>query len=244
MDKFGAPGFAARGRGRARVPLARLVAACIAALAVGAGAGAARGDQAQPLMIEGPGYGGTADELSVAWVQFPSARAAPSALIRPLLGTAVVVPAGWPSGGHGQDGGPADPEILRAGDSQLGLSILGVGFRGRSTVTLRIGESDPVIQRTDATGTLALQVVGVAAAATRPGMSVVAIGRNPAGTTRTLVGAVPPQPSGVGPADLIPWVVAGMVVLALAWQGRRAARAGRPGPPGGQGTTVQPSDAA
>lgn len=160
------------------------------------------------IIIEGPGYGGTADELAVSWVDLPVSHAAGRMGVRPLIG----------AGPRTEDGGPANPELLETGDTQVGLAIMGVGFRGKSAVVVRVGESDPVDLRTDATGTLAVQVTGVPARAAMPGMSVVAIGRSPSGTTRTLVGAVPPRPNGLAPSDLIPWLAAGAGLLALGWQ--------------------------
>lgn len=205
---------------------AALAAALVAAPAIVApGASWAEDDLpgGEPLIIEGPGYGGTADELGVRWVRVPIAMAAGPApaggQAQPLLGALL--------GGVGaEDGGPRSPDLLETGDSEVGLAVEGVGFRGKSAVTIRVGESDPVRLRTDPTGTLAVQVAGVVLNGVTPGMSVVAIGRSPSGTTRTLVGAVPPRPGGLAPSDVIPWLAAVAGLVTLGWQVHRRRMAG------------------
>jgi len=131
------------------------------------------------LAQEGPGYGGTADELAVTWTEPDRVLAM---------------------------GGPAASIELEA--SNLALDVFGLGFRSRSEVLVTVGTNNPVTTRVDPTGTLDLSVgLERLDAGPQPGTSVVVLGRAPAGTSRTLVGAVPPVPSGTGPADLIPWVV-------------------------------------
>jgi hypothetical protein len=138
------------------------------------------------LAQEGPGYGGTADGLSVSWTE-------PDRLVAM--------------------GAPGTTVELSA--SNLALDVFGLGFRGRSEVVVTVGTNAPVTTRVDPTGTLDLSVgLEKLEAGPQPGTSVVVLGRAPAGTSRTLVGAVPPVPSGTGPADLIPWIVG--VVLAVA----------------------------
>jgi hypothetical protein len=131
------------------------------------------------LAAEGPGYGGTADQLAVSWQE---------------VETIVAM------------GPPDTPLDLEAGG--LALDIFGLGFRNRSEVVVTVGTNEPVTTRVDPTGTLDLTVgLEQLDAGPQPGTSVVVLGRAPSGTTRTLVGAVPPVPSGIGPADLIPWLV-------------------------------------
>jgi len=144
------------------------------------------------LAQEGPGYGGTADELAVTWTEGEELLA------------------------MGEPGSTIDLE-----GSNLALDVFGLGFRGRSEVVVTVGTNDPVTTRVDPTGTLELSVgLQQLDAGPQPGTSVVVLGRAPAGTSRTLVGAVPPVPSGTGPADLIPWIVG----LALAGAGAAAVR--------------------
>jgi hypothetical protein len=141
---------------------------------------------------EGPGYGGTADELAVSWKE-----------------TERIVAMGPP-------GTSLDIEA-----SGLALDIFGLGFRSRSEVVVTVGTTDPVTIRVDPSGTLDLEVgLERLGAGPQPGTSVIVLGRAPSGTTRTLVGAVPPVPSGFGPADLVPWLVA----LALTGAGAVALR--------------------
>lgn len=218
---------AAGPKGAARVLARAWLAAAIVASPAVCGPGPAWADDdlpgAEPLVIEGPGYGGTADELGVRWVRLPvSLAAAPIGAAgsgRPLL-------AALGAGPGSEDGGPRSPDLLETGDSDVGLAVEGVGFRGKSAVTIRVGESDPVRLRTDPTGTLAVQVAGVVLNGVTPGMSVVAIGRSPSGTTRTLVGAVPPRPGGLAPSDVIPWLAALGGLVALGWQVHRRRSAG------------------
>jgi hypothetical protein len=108
--------------------------------------------------------------------------------------------------------------------SPLLLDVFGLGFRGKSEVQVSVGTIDAVTTRVDTTGTLELSVGSAKLSeGPQPGTSVVVQGRAPSGAARTLVGAVPPLPSGTGPADLVPWVVgavlAGFGVLRM--RGRR-----------------------
>jgi hypothetical protein len=141
---------------------------------------------------DGPGYGGTADEVTVQW--------------------------------------RADA------DHTEGLAVYAVGFRGGSSVVLRVGSAPDRTVHADAAGTLRVLVVSVADLADAkpvagmvvvpidagtadrlaPGVSVQAIGPDPAGGIRTLVGTVPPPPAGNGLHDVAPWVA---VVALLAGSG-------------------------
>ncbi len=141
---------------------------------------------------EGPGYGGSADELAVSWKE-------PERIIA-----------------MGAPGASIDLEA-----SGLALDVFGLGFRGRSEVVVTVGTNEPVTTRVDPTGTLELAVgLEDLEAGPQPGTSVVVLGRAPGGTSRTLVGAVPPIPSGTGPAELLPWIVG----VALAGAGATALR--------------------
>ncbi len=145
------------------------------------------------LASEGPGYGGTADQLDVSWKEAERIVA------------------------MGPPGTSLDIEA-----SGLALDIFGLGFRSRSEVVVTVGTNDPVTTRVDPTGTLELAVgLERLSAGPQPGTSVIVLGRAPSGTTRTLVGAVPPVPSGPGPADVIPWLVALAVTAAGATALRR-----------------------
>lgn len=114
------------------------------------------------------------------------------------------------------------PDVQAAGEGLgisgggLELAVFGLGFRGKSEVSVSVGESTTLDTRVDQTGTLdatvpAQQVSDKAA----PGTSVIVIGRAPSGAVRTLVGAVPPLPSGTSPADLVPFFALTGLVVAL-----------------------------
>ena len=149
---------------------------------------------------EGPGYGGGADTLTVSWQPAGTAKAAGTA-----PGT----------GGRGAGVAAAD---LTAEASGLELTVDGVGFRGRSAVEVRVGSAEPLATRADATGTLNVGVPARTADVAGTGTSVVATGRSPSGTSMTLVGAIPPKPTGTGPVDLVPWLAAAVVVgMAGSW---------------------------
>ena len=81
------------------------------------------------LAQEGPGYGGTADELSVEWVQQEEAMLAMGASDR-----------------------------IELSGSPLLLDVFGLGFRGKSEVLVTVGSSNEVATRVDTTGTLELSV--------------------------------------------------------------------------------------
>jgi hypothetical protein len=142
-----------------------------------------------PAYADGPGYGGSADKLSVKW----STAGAVSA-----SGT-TFTPPGTPT-----------------------LVVTGLGFRSRSPVVVQVGDQGSTSSRSDEVGELRI-AVDADAGVDEPGTSVLATGRAPSGTTRVLVGAIPPRPGGVGPMDVVPWLVGGALALwaALSVLGRR-----------------------
>ena len=129
---------------------------------------------------DGPGYGGSADKLSVKW----STAGAVSA------SSATFTPPGAPT-----------------------LVISGLGFRSGSPVVVQVGDHGSASSRSDQVGELRI-AVDASTENDAPGTSVLATGRAPSGTTRVLVGAIPPRPGGVGPMDVVPWLVGGGL---LAW---------------------------
>ena len=88
------------------------------------------------------------------------------------------------------------------------LVISGLGFRSGSPVVVQVGDSGNANSRSDEVGELRVSVEA-STEANAPGTSVLATGRAPSGTTRVLVGAIPPRPRGVGPMDVVPWLVGG-----------------------------------
>ena len=168
---------------------------------------------------DGPGYGGTADQLNVSWTE-PAAVA--MAMAAALPADAPVVPG--PSSGGG------DPNTIGSTDQGPLLAVSGVGFRSQSKVLVQVGDKATEQRRTDVSGSLEMKVPADISAEMQPGASVLAVGTSPGGTRRTLVGSIPPKPSGIGPSDIIPWVglVAVSVAAVLAVLRRRArATAGR-----------------
>ena len=188
-----------------RRALSVVAAGCVVAASGLLGASAAYAD--------GPGYGGNAGELTVKWTE-----------------TAEAIPAAPPDvPGEGETG--PDPNKIGLQDASQALTILGMGFRASTEVRIQVGDIANVQRKTDQTGTLALDVPASEVGPDAPGASVLATGLSPSGTTRTLVGSVPPKPSGVGPQNIIPWVAGVFAVGALAYAGqgvrkRRAAAQG------------------
>jgi hypothetical protein len=187
------------GRPTARRHGSRRIAAVLGVALVTAGA---VGLLAPAAKADGPGYGGGADKLAVAWTDQPPTTAAGL----PVTG-----------GGTGRalsGAGSSLPDAVATDD--IGLAVTGVGFRGLSSVDVRVGAGDPFSVRVDDTGTLRIQAPASSSDSVSSGTSVVAVGRAPSGTTKTLVGSVPPRPNGTGPVDLVPWVA---LVLGLGFVG-------------------------
>lgn len=159
---------------------------------------------------EGPGYGGTADELAVVWQPVEQVNLAAG----PTMAVA------------------ADSELIRTEQQSAQLVVRGVGFRGRSEIALRVGAEGTEVLRVDESGSLEAEVATSTGDVAEPGTSVIAIGRAPSGAARTLVGAVPPLPSGLGPADLVPWVAAAAAAVGaiVTWRRRSGGIEAKPDP--------------
>jgi MYXO-CTERM domain-containing protein len=186
-----------------RTGLRRLgMSAAAACLAVGLVAPVAR--------AEGPGYGGTADTLSVAWVAADEVQE-PVSMGVPRIG-----------------GGARMSAFVRVAEPSLqtdgvALVVRGLGFRGKSEIEVRVGSGLPVVARADSAGALAVALDPGAIGAAQPGVSVMAIGRNQSGTEVTLFGSVPPVADGHGPMTYVPWLAVAVAALGLlAWWRRRA----------------------
>nr|GID89300.1 hypothetical protein Ade03nite_82240 [Actinoplanes derwentensis] len=133
----------------------------LAAVVIGAGVAPL------PAGADGPGYGGTADALTVMW---------------------------------------------QSGVQDRTLSMYAVGFRSGSAVRVLVGSENEKVVTADSYGSVDLVLASAATTAAPSnavtGTSVLVTGRSPAGVTRTLVGAVPPQVTGTGVTELVPWTVA------------------------------------
>lgn len=146
-------------------------------------------------MAEGPGYGGTADAVSVQW-QDSADRA--DALAVHAVGFRGASPVAL------RVGAAADQTVYA--DSAGALRILVVSAAGP-------------VDAERAAGMTVLPVDISAAGRIAPGMSVQLIGRNPAGGIRTLVGAVPPPAAGNGVQDVVPWAALAVIAAVLMGSG-------------------------
>jgi hypothetical protein len=139
----------------------------------------------------------------------------------------LVLPLG--DGAQNSHDGGADAPGLEWVDGDRALRITASEFRPRSPTRVRVGDEPWVEARADATGTVRLEVSGAIATAGEPGSSVIVSGRGANGASRVLVSAVPPRATARGPLDLLPWVTAGALLLAIAvMAARRVRRAYRP----------------
>ena len=109
---------------------------------------------------------------------------------------------------------------------RLQLQVNGLGFRAKSTVLIRVGDAAPVTARSDTAGSLDIAIDPALLGGAQPGLSVVAIGRAPSGTAVTLYGSVPPEPAGIGPMTLIPWLALAVGVVSVGVWLRRRRRPG------------------
>lgn len=166
---------------------------------------------AAPSAAEGVGYGGQAGELSVTWSE-------DSGVLRGV----VAAPPDVPRTGGGEGGLP-DPEVVHSGEVGPSLTITGYGFRGGADISIQVGDSGTVVREADSSGAVKATVPPGEARGVSPGVSVAATGMSPSGTTRVLVGSVPPRPSGFSPAGLVPWFAAVFVFLGgfVVWRRRK-----------------------
>lgn len=151
-------------------------------------------------LAEGPGYGGTADALTVQWQ--PPTGATGDGLAVYAVGFKGSSPVNLRVG--------SEPERPVFTDASGALRVLVL----TSAVT-------PTPASTPDT-----TVLSAASAVSRlsTGASVLAVGETPTGVLRTLVGSVPPPDAGRGLQDVAPWVGAAAAVGALVvWTRRRTA---------------------
>jgi hypothetical protein len=176
---------------------------------------------------DGPGYGGDAGQLAVSWEAAAPVVTTPE-LPLPAPSTPQLEPQAGSMGGsvHGISAAfvlppAADP---RLNPDALALVVRGLGFRGKSAVEVRIGSDLPITTRADGAGALSVTLNRDAVGAAKPGVSVMAVGRNQSGTQVTLFGSIPPLAGGSGPMTLVPWAVGSIAVAGLAvWVRRRHA---------------------
>ena len=153
-------------------------------------------------LADGPGYGGTADALTVQW-QSP-ADAGTDGL--------AVYAVGFRGG---------SPVNLRVGaTTEQAVTADAAG----ALRVLVVGGVTPVPAPTP--DTTVLPVDAGTAGHLSTGTSVLAVGETPGGDLRTLVGSVPPPTAGRGVQDLAPWAGAAAAMAgAVLWLRRRNAAA-------------------
>ncbi|UQU62405.1 hypothetical protein COUCH_25640 [Couchioplanes caeruleus] len=153
-------------------------------------------------LADGPGYGGTADALTVQWQQPADAG-----------GDGLAVYAVGFRGGS--------PVNLRVGAAAERSVIADAS--GALRVLVVAGATPAPAPTVDTT---VLPVGAGSAARLSTGTSVLAVGKTPTGALRTLVGSVPPPTTGRGVQDLAPWAGAAAAVAGAAlWLRRRNAAA-------------------
>jgi hypothetical protein len=150
-------------------------------------------------LADGPGYGGTADALTVQW-QLP-ADAGTEGL--------AVYAVGFRGGSIVRlRVGSADTEAVTT-DPSGAVRVLIVD---ESAVGSAPATADATV----------LPVADVSVGRFSAGMTVSAVGETPAGVIRNLVGAIPPPEAGPGAQDVLPWGVAvALLAGAAGWVLRR-----------------------
>ncbi|MEV4706331.1 hypothetical protein [Actinoplanes sp. NPDC049316] len=152
-------------------------------------------------LADGPGYGGTADALTVQWQQ-------------PAAGTdgLAVYALGFRGGSPVNLRVGAGAERTVAADASGALRVLVVA----AVTPMPAPTADTTV----------LPVGAASGGGLSTGTSVLAVGKTPAGDLRTLVGSVPPVTTGRGVQDLAPWGGAAAAMAgAVLWLRRRNAAA-------------------
>ncbi|MFI7543896.1 hypothetical protein [Actinoplanes sp. NPDC049599] len=154
---------------------------------------------AGPALADGPGYGGTADALTVQW-QPPEGAGAEGVAVYAL---------GFRSG---------SPVTLRVGSAVA--RTVAADLSGALRVLVVDGRAAPSASATgDAT---VLPVEQVASGRFAAGTTVSASGETPGGVIRNLVGAIPPPEAGAGVQDVARWaVLAALLTGGAGWIRRR-----------------------
>ncbi|WP_199512051.1 hypothetical protein [Nucisporomicrobium flavum] len=153
-------------------------------------------------LADGPGYGGTADALTVQWKQPAGADTDGDGL--------AVYAVGFRGG---------SPVNLRVGAAAERSVIADAS--GALRVLVVAGATPAPAPTVDTT---VLPVGAGSAARLSTGTSVLAVGKTPTGALRTLVGSVPPPTTGRGVQDLAPWAGAVAALAgAVLWLRRRNA---------------------
>ncbi|BEL07964.1 hypothetical protein Q0Z83_061550 [Actinoplanes sichuanensis] len=187
----------------ARTPVSRLAKAGLAAATVVLGTGLAP----LPASADGPGYGGNADALTVIWEINAQRRGLAVYAVGFRGGSSVRVRIG------------SDAERTVVADPYGAVDLL---FIAKIASTGKVKSTWKLASATTPLGATTLADGGTSELTAATGASVLVSGHTPAGELRTLVGAVPPEMTEKGAAELIPWVVAlaGSLMAGL-WLRRR-----------------------
>jgi len=154
-------------------------------------------------LADGPGYGGTADALTVQW-QPPEGASAEGLAVYAL---------GFRAG---------SPVSLRVGAAATTTVTADLSGAVRVLVVAASAATSPPAGA-DAT---VLPVEHISSGRFAAGMVVSAAGQTPAGVIRNLVGAIPPAEAGTGVQDVVRWgAVVALLAGAAGWIRRR--RVGR-----------------
>jgi hypothetical protein len=153
-------------------------------------------------VAEGPGYGGSADALTVQWQDESGDRTADGASL-------AVYAVGFRAGSAVELRVGSAAERTVTTDASGAVRVLLVG-------SVRAAHARPP------EGMVVLPLDPSSVDRLAPGTSVQAIGRTPSNSTRALVGAVPPAPAGNGPQDFVLWAFVAGALLALGAFARRA----------------------
>jgi hypothetical protein len=179
-----------------------------------------------PAGADGPGYGGNADALTVLWEINSQRRGLAVYAVGFRGGSAVRVRVG----SEAERTVTADPygavDLLftsAAAATSASAGTAGTSASARASATAATS-AVPTTSATAATSAIAgtSEVAGSSAVALATGASVLVTGHTPAGELRTLIGAVPPEMTGRGAAEIVPWVaaLAGSLLAGL-WLRRR-----------------------
>jgi hypothetical protein len=139
-------------------------------------------------LADGPGYGGTADTLTVQW-QPPEGTSAEGLAVYAL---------GFRGGSPVSLRVGSAPTTTVTADLSGAVRVLVVGGQVASPTPATPAPADATV----------LPVEHVATGRFAAGTVVSAIGETPAGVIRSLVGAIPPAEAGTGVQDVAPWAIA------------------------------------
>ncbi|AEV85690.1 hypothetical protein ACWT_4668 [Actinoplanes sp. SE50] len=127
-----------------------------------------------------------------------------------------------------------DKLVLTWAEGGNQLRVTGFGYRARDLVEVRLGSSPIQQTRGDENGRIEVDVPQSLVGTGASGTSIVLAGRSASGAARVLVSAVPPQATGRGPVEVLPWALGALAAVTLGLGARLRRRSGHPvAAPGG-----------